>query len=184
VFQRKEFFVAVLVPVLLVQHYLVSFGIPQLPPAIVLAKGGDGPISYDWNVYTQRYFGWGPPAREDWKIEYVLQRVMPSPGGFVRLGMVPDIPRFDALAFEFYITLNKLPIRVTRLGVFDEQAIANNDYILVSEKDQGFEPGSDFTPALQHINQYIGSRSDIFHRLESFTLPNGDIIHLYKAGSS
>jgi 4-amino-4-deoxy-L-arabinose transferase-like glycosyltransferase len=183
VFQKKEFLVALLVPLLLVQHYLVSFGIPELPPAIVLAKGGEGPIAYDWNVYTQRYFGWGPPAREDWKIEHVLKTVTSPQGRSIRLGMVPDIPRFDTFAFEFYITLKKLPVSVNRLGVFDEQAIRNNDYILVSEKDEGFEPGSSFTSDLRHINEYISHRSGEFQMLESFSLPNGDVIHLYKVGT-
>jgi len=179
-FQRKQSLVAVLMPVLLVQHYLVSFGIPQLPQAVVLAKGGEGSISYDWNLYTQRYFGWGPPANEDWKVEHVLDSVTSTGNGFVRLGLVPDIPRFDALAFEFYITLNKLPVGVNRLVVFDERSIANNDYILVSEKDTGFEPGSYFTSDLQHINQYVTRRADTFHMIESFSLPNGDVIRLYK----
>jgi hypothetical protein len=183
VFQRKEVLFVLLVPLLLVQHYLVSFGIPQLPPAVVLAKGGEGPITYDWNVYTQRYFGWGPPAREDWKIEHVLETVKSPEGRSIRLGMVPDIPRFDTFAFEFYITLKKLPISVDRLGVFDEQAIGNNDYILVSEKHEGFEPGSYFTSDLRRINEYIGHRSSEFHMLETFSLPNGDLIHLYKVGA-
>ena len=181
VFQKKEFLSALLIPLLLGQHYLVSFGVPQLPPAVVLAKGGDGPVAYHWNLYTQSYFGWGPPGREDWKIEYVLQR-MTSRGGPVQLGMVPDIPRFDNLAFEFYITLRKLPVRVVRLAMFDEQAIVSNDYVLVSEKDDGFEPGSYFTSDLKRIHQYITNRRDMFHLLESFTLPNGDTIHLYKVG--
>jgi 4-amino-4-deoxy-L-arabinose transferase-like glycosyltransferase len=182
VFQKKEFLVALLVPLLLVQHYLVSFGIPQLPSAIVLAKGGKGPIAYDWNIYTQRYFGWGPPAREDWKIEHVLKTVTSAQGRSIRLGIVPDIPRFDTFAFEFYITLKKLPVSVNRLGVFDEQAIRNNDYILISEKDEGFEPGSSFTSDLRHINEYVNHRSSEFHMLESFSLPNGDLIHLFKVG--
>ena len=184
VFQKKEFLVALLVPLLLVQHYLVSFGIPQLPPAIVLAKGGSGPIAYDWNIYTQRYFGWGPPAREDWKIEHVLKTVTSAQGRSIRLGMVPDIPRFDTFAFEFYIMLKKLPVRVNRLGVFDERAIRNNDYILVSEKDEGFEPGSSFTSDLRRINEYVSHRSGEFQMLESFSLPNGDVIHLYKVGTA
>jgi 4-amino-4-deoxy-L-arabinose transferase-like glycosyltransferase len=184
VFQKKEFLVALLMPLLLVQHYLVSFGIPQLPPAMVLAKGGEGAITYDWNVYTQRYFGWGPPAREDWKIEHVLKAVTSAQGRSIRLGMVPDIPRFDTFAFEFYITLKKLPVSVNRLGVFDEQAIRNNDYILVSEKDEGFEPGSSFTSDLRRINEYVSHRSGEFQVLESFSLPNGDVIHLYKVGTA
>jgi 4-amino-4-deoxy-L-arabinose transferase-like glycosyltransferase len=184
VFQKKESFIALLIPLLLIQHYLVSFGIPQLPPAIVLAKGGEGPITYDWNVYTQRYFGWGSPAREDWKIEHVLETITSPEGRPIRLGLVPDIPRFDTFAFEFYITLKKLPLSVNRLGVFDEQAISNNDYILVSEKDHGFEPGSSFTSDLRHINEYISHRSSEFHMLESFSLPNGDVIHLYKVNGT
>jgi len=184
VFQKKEFLVALLVPLLLVQHYLVSFGIPQLPSAIVLAKGGEGAIAYDWNIYTQRYFGWGPPAREDWKIEHVLKTVTSAQGRSIRLGMVPDIPRFDTFAFEFYITLKKLPVSVNRLGAFDEQAIRNNDYILISEKDDGFEPGSSFTSDLRHINEYVSHRSSEFRIVESFSLPNGDVIHLYKVGTA
>jgi hypothetical protein len=182
IFQRKEALVAVLLPFLLVQHYLVSFGVPLLPPAVVLAKGGDGPISYDWNLYTQHYFGWGAPAREDWKIESVLERITSNQNGPVRLGMVPDIPRFDTLAFEFYITLKKLPVTVNRLRVFDEQAVVNNDYVLVSEKDEGFEPGSDFTPDLKRLNQYIGQTPDLFHMIDTISLPNGDIIKLFKVG--
>src|SRR5262245_33006697 len=96
--------------------------------------------------------------------------------------MVPYIPRFDTLAFEFYITLQKLPVRVVRLTVFDEQAIANNEYVIVSDKNEGFEPGSYFTSDLKHIHQYINNRPEIFHLLESFSLPNGDTIHLYKVG--
>jgi 4-amino-4-deoxy-L-arabinose transferase-like glycosyltransferase len=184
VFQKKESLVALLLPVLLIQHYLVSFGISALPAAVVLAKGGNGPISYDWNLYTQRYFGWGPPAREDWKIEYVLSRVAPQDGRTVQLGMVPDIPRFDTLAFEYYITLKKFPVSVNRLAVFDPRAITSNDYILVSEKDGGFEPGSGFTSDLKQIHHYIEEQTDIFHRLESFSLPNGDLIFLYKVGSA
>jgi hypothetical protein len=98
--------------------------------------------------------------------------------------MVPDIPRFDTFAFEFYITLKKLPVSVNRLGVFDEQAIRNNDYILISEKDEGFEPGSSFTSDLRHINEYVSHRSGEFRIVESFSLPNGDVIHLYKVGTA
>src|SRR6185436_9812837 len=93
VFQKKEILVAILAPVLIFQHYLVSFGIPQLPPAAVLAKGSGGLVSYDWNLYTQHYFGWGPPAREDWKIEHVLETVAKAGGPTVRIGLVPDIRR-------------------------------------------------------------------------------------------
>jgi hypothetical protein len=163
----------------------VSFGIAQFPPAVVLAKGGQGPITYDWNVYTQRYFGWGPPAREDWKIDHVLKTVAAARAGPVRLGMVPDIPRFDTSAFEFYIILNKLPVVMNRLGIFDTGAIAANDYILTSEKADGFEAGSGYsTSDLSKINQYIMRQSGAFHVIDQFVLPNGDLIRLYRVGSS
>ena len=164
---------------------MVSFGVPLLPAAVVLAKGPDGPIEYNWNFYTQRYFDlWGPPAREDWQIRHVLDKVSTPNGRPIRLGMVPDIPRFDIFAFQFYIALWKFPVTVNRLAAFDEGAIANNDYILVSEKDKGFEPGSFFTADLPNINQYILGRPESFHIVERFPLPNGDVIRLYRVGRS
>jgi hypothetical protein len=185
IFQRKEILVAALMPFLLFQHYMVSFGVPRLPPAVVLAKGPDGPIEYNWNFYTQRYFDlWGPPANEDWQIRHVLDKVSTPNGRPIRLGMVPDIPRFDIFAFQFYIALWKFPVTVNRLAAFDEGAIANNDYILVSEKDKGFEPGSFFTADLPNINQYILGRPESFHIVERFPLPNGDVIRLYRVGRS
>jgi len=185
IFQRKEVLVAVFMPLLLFQHYLVSFGVRRLPPAVVLAKGVEGPLSWNWNLYTQRYFDlWGPPAREDWKIRYVLDRVTGPDSKLVRLGIVPDIPRFDLSAFEFYIDLWKFPVKVDRLVTFDENAIVNNDYILVSEKDRGFEPGSFFTMDLRNINQYIFRRPESFRVIDSFPLPNGDVIRLYKVARS
>ncbi len=180
VFQRREMLAAVLVPLLLIQHYLVSFGVGGLPPRVVLARGVEGPLAWHWNLYTQTYFDlWGAPAKEDWKIARVLERVTPG-AGTVRLGMVPDIPRFDSLAFQFYITLQKLPVALNRLAVFNPEAITRNDYILVSEKDRGFEPGSAFTSDLSKINAYIFSHPETFQSIDSFTLPNGDVIRLYK----
>ena len=182
-FQRKEVLAALLIPVLLLQHYLVSFGVGKLPPRVVLAQGVEGPQSWHWNLYTQTYFDlWGAPADEDWRIDHVLATITANKQP-VRLGMVPDIPRFDTLAFEFYITLRKLPVTITRLGIFSESAIAANDYVLVSEKDDGFETGSDFTQDLGKINQYVFGHPEAFHMMDSFSLPNGDVIRLYKVGS-
>lgn len=182
-FERKEAFVALLVPLLLFQHYLVSFGVRQLPPTAVLLHGVDGPLSWDWNVYRQNYFElWGPPAREDWQVERVLAKLTAADGKTVRLGMIPDIPRFDWGAFQFYIALSKLPVMFNRLVFFDEHVISNNDYILMSENDQGW--ASNVSPDLKKINQYILDRPDHFHIVDSFQLPNGDMIRLYKVGSS
>src|SRR5439155_17362489 len=145
--------------------------------------GVDGPLSWDWNVYRQNYFElWGPPAREDWQVERVLAKLTAADGKTVRLGMIPDIPRFDWGAFQFYIALSKLPVMFNRLVFFDEGVISSNDYILMSEKDQGW--ASNVSPDLKRINQYILDHPDHFRVVDSFALPNGDMIRLYRVGSS
>ena len=74
-FEKRNAVLALLVPVLLFQHYLVSFGIRNCRRPLFYAKGVEGPLSWDWNLYTQNYFElWGPPAREDWQIERVLRK--------------------------------------------------------------------------------------------------------------
>lgn len=183
IFERKEVLIAVLIPFLLFQHYLVSFGIRQLPERIVLARGIEGPLSWHWNMYTQTYFDlWGKPMREDWQIGKVLEKVSAPNGRPVRVGMIPDIPRFDLQAFQFYITLSKLPVTVNRLAIFDRGGIENNDYILLSENDQGWAPN--YSHDLNSINQYILGHPESFHIVETFPLPNRDVIRLYKVGSS
>jgi 4-amino-4-deoxy-L-arabinose transferase-like glycosyltransferase len=181
VFQKREAWIFALAPVLLFQHYLVSFGVPQLPGTVVLAQGVEGPLSWNWNLYTQRYFNlWGPPAAEDWKIEHVLETVSNRDGQPVRITMIPDIPRFDTQAFQFYAALRQLPVTVTRLATLDESALAGSDYILASSKDVGFEAGSAFTEDLKSINHFIAVRPDAFPVKETFRLPNGDTIRLYR----
>jgi hypothetical protein len=178
-FERRTRLVALLLPFLVFQHYLVSFGIRQLPDAVVLAKGVEGPHTWNWNLYTQQYYGiWGKPVREDWRIDYVLDKVSSDTGSTVRIGMIPDIPCFDALAFDFQIQLRKANIVVNRLWSFDETAIQANDYILMSERDQGF--AKYYAPDLDRINGYILARPEKFVVMEWFPLPNGEVIRLYK----
>jgi hypothetical protein len=182
-FERKETLIAWFIPVLLFQHYLVSFGIRRLPPNAVLLQGVKGPLSWDWNLYRQNYFElWGPPAHEDWQVERVLAKVTADDGKMVRLGMIPDIPRFDWGAFQFYIALSKRPVVFNRIVFFDEGVISNNDFILMSENDQGW--ASNVSADLKKINRYILDRPDHFHIVDAFPLPNGDMIRLYKVGSS
>src|SRR5262249_15959148 len=115
---------------------------------------------------------------------HVLEKVTASPGRPVRVGMIPDIPRFDSAAFQFYITLWKLPVTVDRIVTMNPAALGSEDYILVSEKDRGFEAGSFFTDDLKNINPYVLGRPDTFQFVEMFSLPNGDVIRLYKARNS
>jgi len=170
--------VPILIAFLAFQHYLVSFGTRRLPQAIVLEQGTVGPDSYDWNLYTQTYSGlWGRPAHEDWKIDHVLDLVTPVGGRRVQLGLVPDIPRFDSQAFEFYIALRNLPVTVNPVRTSDESAILKNDFILVSENDQGF--AKVYAPDLERVNEYILSQPRRFHFVEWFPLPGGQVIRLY-----
>ena len=174
----------VLVPFLIFEHYMISFGIPRIPDSVVIVEGVDGPLRWDWYLYSQRYFElWGPPADEDWKIEYVLDRVTAgATGQRIRLGMIPDIPRFDAAAFGFYILAREDPVEVWRLTAPDPDTIRNSDYILLSELAQGYEG---LVPAAaDEVNQFVLERPSEFELLESFPLPNGEIIRLYQVGSS
>jgi len=180
---RKEAFAYVLMAVLVVQHYVVSFGTTVVPQAVVLAEGIKGPESWNWNLYTQSYMDlWGKPAREDWKIEYVLDRVTAGTNRPIRLGMVPDIPRFDALAFEFDAALLEKAVTVNRLWTFAEARIVDNDYVLLAEQDQGF--AKFFAPDLDRVRRYVLDRPETFAPVESFTLPSGHTIRLYRVKGS
>ena len=184
VFEKKQALLAVLLPFLVFQHYLVSFGIGVLPQTVVLMEGVRGPLTYDWNVYTQSYFGlWGRPVRENWQIDQVLATVASRDGSHVRLGIVPDIARFDTRAFEFNIALGRQDISVNRLWAFDEAAISDNDFILVSEGNYG-APGSFlFSPDRQLIVEYMLGDPESFRPIRSFVLPTGEMIQLYQVGT-
>ena len=172
-FRNAKLLTGALLVFLVFQHYLVSFGIKSLPESVVLMKGAESQLSWHWNLYTQLYFGlWGPPARENWKIEHVLNTV-----GRGRLGLVPDIPRFDSQAFLFYIELHKLPIQLNRVAVFDPAAIQANDYLLIPQTTE--EHAASFAPD-PRITEYIRQQSAGFQVADEFSLPNGEVIRLYK----
>jgi 4-amino-4-deoxy-L-arabinose transferase-like glycosyltransferase len=178
-FQKRQVAGGLLLALLIFQHYLVSFGIPWLPPKMVLARGVSGPISWDWNVYTQNYLDvWGKPLNEDWQIERTLKEITASHKGMVRLGIIPDIPRFDSHAFEFYINLRHYPVVINKLWTFDEPAYFQNDYLLFSEDDQGFLPLS--VPDWRRINSYVADHSQQFRMVDRFKLPGGQSIRLYE----
>ena len=172
-----------LLALLLFQHHLVSFGIRTLPEKVIIVRGVKQPLAYDWNLYTQTYFGlWGRPLWQDWKIAYVLDRVVaPNQQDPVRVGMIPDIPRFDSAAFEFYILARQDRVVVRRLNDLDTADIQNNDYILLSEGAQGY-PGLISSEA-DRITGYVLDHPEAFEVIEWFPLPNGEIIRLYRVQS-
>ncbi len=183
-FERKPVLLAALLPFLMFQHYLVTFGIRALPESVVLMEGVEGPLSYNWNVYVQTYFDlWGRPKSEDWQIDRVLDTLASGDGRPLRLGIVPNIARFDPRAFELYIALRKQDVTVNRLWAFDEGAIANNDFILLSEGNYG-APGSFlFSPDRRLIVEYVVGHTESFRRVDTFVLPTGEMIQLYKVGA-
>ena len=183
VVQSRTVLLAALMPFLLFQHYLVSFGIRTLPETVIIAHGIEGPLTWNWNLYTQQYFDlWGPPAREDWKIAWVLDRIRPTPASDrVRLGIIPDIPRFDFQAFEFYAAAREDPVVVERLAQFDPGKLSGQDYLLVSESPRE-APGAD-QPDIVRINQHVMDHPEEFEVLESFPLPNGETIRVYRVRS-
>jgi 4-amino-4-deoxy-L-arabinose transferase-like glycosyltransferase len=181
-FDRKAVLTAALFAFLVFQHYLVSFGVRTLPASVVLMRGSAGQLSWDWNIYTQTYFGlWGPPKREDWQIEHVLHTVTTrSDKAPVRLALVPDIPRFDSQAFQFYVELLGLPVQINRVGVFDEKALTANDYVVCAENDSEHE--ASFAPD-PRLTSYVAEHPDLFRIVERFALPNHDVVRLYQVHS-
>lgn len=180
IFESRKAWLTVLLPFLMFQHYLVSFGIRALPERVIIAGGVQGPIAWDWNLYTQSHFDlWGRPEKQDWKIQYVLDRIGElSPGRQVRLGIIPDIPRFDSQAFEFYTLVRQDPVLVHRLARPDQESLRNNDFILLSEGAAEY-PGS-FAPEHAEVNRHVLDHPEQFEVVEWFPLPDGEVIRLYR----
>jgi 4-amino-4-deoxy-L-arabinose transferase-like glycosyltransferase len=168
-----------LIVFLVFQHALVSFGISSLPERVVLMKGPDGPLHYDWNLYSQNYFGlWGKPERQDWQIERVLKKVTAEGTRLVRVGLVPDLPRFDQPAFQFVIKSRGFPVSIRQEHQAGRASLMENDYLLVSLGEQtafGFP-----APHADQINAYVRNHPDSFQVADIFTLPSGATIYLYR----
>ncbi len=170
------------VALLCVQAYAVNFGIPWLPRAVVLARGYQGSLRWDWNLYLQDYFGiLGPPRREDWRQHEILGRIArhaaenrerPS------LAVVPDLPHFSAANFLLQSRLDGSPMRVDhpQSAAAGVRAFDGFSYVLMTEGDQGM---SWTTGAARALNQIIVDEHDVFRILELYPLPNGDYVRLY-----
>ena len=178
-FEKRTVAQIVLVVLLAFQHVLVSFGIPQLPERVVLMEGPNGPVRYDWNLYTQSYFGlWGKPEKQDWRIEHVLQVVSTDASRPATLGLIPDLPRFDVPAFQFYIDRDRYPVVIRRQYLPEEADVRKNDYLLMSRGEQTAFASP--APHAYEINAYILAHPELFRLVETFSLPNGEIIRLYR----
>jgi len=171
---------------LVVQAYMINFGIPSLPEDVRLSAGYQGSLRWDWNLYLQHYFHiLGRPRHEDWQHAAVLHQVNQDAGqhGLRRIvGLAPDLPRFNVLNFRLYARLLKLPcdsVRVywTPVGIVPLEQV---DYILITEGDQGM---AWTTTHSSELSRYV-AQSPAFTRVGSFSLPGGQMAHLFRVERS
>jgi 4-amino-4-deoxy-L-arabinose transferase-like glycosyltransferase len=171
-----------------VGHFaLVSFGWSALPEQVLLAEGYQGSYSWDWRLYAQRYQGLlGPPQRADWPQGVILEMIVSaSPDSErVRIGIVPDLPRFNHENLRLEARFRRLPIdvvRISELGVRGEALIDSLDFLIVSEGEQGMVWT---TEANTEINDYVFARPDRFMILDFARVPSGPALRIYRVGPS
>jgi hypothetical protein len=173
---------AVLVTVLAVQAYAVNFGASWLPQEVILMRGYQGSLRWDWQLFSQHYFGiLGAPRREDWKQQEIIGRIVQE-SRLRRSGMsvalVPDLPRFNAINFQLPAAEARLPIRFGHLMAAQAglRAFESYDFVILSDGDQGV---SWTTHAAGALNRLILDRPEIFKLIASFGLPNNSTAQLY-----
>lgn len=171
-----------LVAALAVQAYAVNFGVSWLPPQVILLSGYQGSLRWDWQLFSQHYFGiLGAPRREHWAQSDILARVAEEArlrGSGMSLALVPDLPRFNASNFLLTARLARMPMSISQLKSADGglSAFAGFDFVVMTEGDQGM---SWTTNAAQTLNRFILAEHRIFKLTGIFSLPNGDAARLY-----
>jgi 4-amino-4-deoxy-L-arabinose transferase-like glycosyltransferase len=174
---------ALLIALLCLQAYAANFGVSWLPERVVILKGYQGSLTWDWNLYLQDYFGiFGPPRREDWKQDVILARVVSDSERrkihYPALALVPDLPYFNESNFTLYARIRRFPIRVRHLksAAGGIHSFYGYNYVLMTEKDQGM---SWTTGASSSLNKIIVDHPNIFRLVETYRLPSGDGARLY-----
>jgi hypothetical protein len=163
------------------QLYLTNCGVSWLPQEIVLMRGYQGSLRWDWNIYLQHYFHiLGPPRAEDWKLDQILKAIQSdsaATGRHLTLGFVPDVPRFSVTNFHLYARLSAVPILIYRLVLMDRgiYPLANVDYVIAKDGDQGM-PWT--TQTAQTLTNLV-MNADVFQPIERFPLPDGSTAYLY-----
>jgi len=171
---------AILVFLLCLQAYATNFGVSWLPRGIVLLRGYQGQLRWDWNLYLQDYFDIsGPPRREDWKQDAILRRVADdSSRKRTTLALVPDLPRFNASNFNLFARLRGLPIEAghPQSALNGIHSFEGFNYIILIEGDQGW---AYTTTENLKLNEIVLNHPEPFHFLDSFPLPSGAAARLY-----
>jgi 4-amino-4-deoxy-L-arabinose transferase-like glycosyltransferase len=180
--RRNRIMQTALMALLLFQAYAANFGVSWIPDRVVILKGYQGSLRWDWNLYLQDYFNiLGQPKREDWKLDAILQTVAADAEKRSlesTLALVPDLPWFNEANFTLYARLGKLPVQARHL-----QSAANGirsfdgyNYVLMAERDQGMPWTTKLSAAM---NQIIVDNHGVFRLMEVYTLPSGDGVRLY-----
>jgi 4-amino-4-deoxy-L-arabinose transferase-like glycosyltransferase len=135
--QRDAWVIGILVLAFL-QMLSVSFLIPPLK--IVLFEGVQDTdyrsIRQEWVLYQSHYFDIaGPPRREDWGIEKILDAV----GTSGRVGFLPDAARFNPVTFELSAVQRKAELEVIFLWVSQPSAesLSELDFVIGKTGSQG-----------------------------------------------
>jgi len=174
---------AALLCFLAAQAYMTNFGIRRLPRQVIIARGYQGSLAWDWNLYSQDYFHvLGPPRREDWRQNEILRRAAEharASGAELSLAIVPDLPRFNAANFGLYARLGRIEARVDHPQSAEKGtgSFALYNYAVMKEGDQGM-PWTTSANAL--LNKVILDEPGTFELLGLYPLPDGDYARLYR----
>ena len=87
-------------------------------------------------LYQTHYFDiFGPPRREDWKIEQTLDAVGPSG----RIGFLPDTAHFNPFTFELSAVRRRVELEVVFLGESQRSAesLSELDFVIGKTGLQG-----------------------------------------------
>ena len=93
-------------------------------------------IRQEWVLYQTHYFDIsGPPRREDWKIEQILDAVAPAG----RIGFLPDAARFNSVNFELSAVRRNRELEVVFLGESQHSAesLSEFDFVIGKTGSQG-----------------------------------------------
>jgi 4-amino-4-deoxy-L-arabinose transferase-like glycosyltransferase len=173
---------AVVVAALVFQAYAINFGIAWLPQEVVLMRGYQGSLRWDWQLFAQNYFGiLGAPRPEDWKQSEIIDRVVQESrlrGSGMALALVPDLPRFNTSNFLLAAAEAKIPMQFNhvRSATAGVAAFEGLDFAILSDGEQGM---SWTTHAAEALNHFIADHPVIFRPIASFSLPNKETAHLY-----
>ena len=136
--RQRSFWVAGILSLAFLQFLSVSFLTAPLKIALF------GPtedtdyrsVRQEWVLYQTHYFDIsGPPTREDWRIEPILEAV----GLAGRVGFLPDAARFNPVTFELVAVRRNLELEIVFLGESQHspESFSQLDFVVGKTGSQG-----------------------------------------------